>query len=416
MDSSSRRRILKMNEQAITSRFRAHLAAGKTAAENKRLIVPHILAARSSRTKGDLPMALIQEGFGSHWNETIWKNNSGDLLFRDIEDHCTGQWAFHLYSNKPSLDKRPGKLTLQNCYMGPQLEPFYDGMMWGERSGNSPQREYIDCDWFGIGDHAVYIDVYEGTIFDRCTFIRIGSQAIQVAHRELPFSQYGPSARPYEAKPLHTVRDTHIVDAGDGGGRASYNITFFNPGNPEHPATIKIENCSLVNEHTEERGYFKTRSTGGLLVSPDQGNRPLTGNFAELVHVKNTLFDFTQPDRSLVKIRCTDEIILEDCTFITRGKSWGPAVSIDSPNGYTADCKAKRVILRNCIAKGNTQLKLTVGEDEVTHDLNTLGKEVIIDGATGVVISEREIGPASEADKKRLAASLAKDRREYYAS
>lgn len=400
-----------MNEQAITSRFRAHDCVENTAAQNKRYIAPHILAARSPRDSDFIPGNILQEP-GKHWNGYQWQNDSGDLVYENFTLEATSQWGSNLFRNGDTLDRRPGNYIWRNAYIGPEMDPFNSGMFWGTREFNTPHREFIDCDFFGIPkEHAIYVDVYEGTVVDRCTFIRVGSQGVQFTHRELPFGQYGASNRSYEAKPLHVLKDSHFVDCAEGGARRSYNASYFNPGNPDYPGTLRVENCSFVTEWLEPAGWFKNRSTGALVVTPMQGNRPITSNIMELVEIKNCLFDFTDPDRSIVNIRSTDTIVVEDCTFLTRGKSWGAAVSIDSPNGYTADTKARRIIVRNCVAEGNTQLKVTVDDGEVSHNLHTPGKELIIDGETGAVISERRIGPE---DVQAAAEDIRKTREEYF--
>ncbi len=403
-----------MNEQAITSRFRAHDCARNTSAQNKRYIVPHILAARSPRDEGDLPNAVLQEP-GKHWNGYQWKNDEGDLIFENREDYCTSQWASNLYANGDDKPKRPGKYIWKNCFVSTATDPYNAGMKWGTREWNVPHREFIDCDFFAIPkEHGLYISVYEGTVVDRCTFIRMGSQGIQVVHRIFSDPPYSPTGdnRPYEAKPLHILKDSHFIDCADKGDRPSYNASYFNPGSPEFPGTLKVENCSFVANWDTPQGTYDSHSTGALVVAPMSNNPVLTDNFMELVEVKNCLFDFTDPNRSIVNIRSTDTIVFEDCTFIQRD-TIRTAVTIDKPNGYTGDTKSKRIIIRNCIGI-DAKLSVVLGDDygdEVKHDLHTPGKEIVIDGETGMVLSERRIGPE---DPEAHAAEIVALRKEYF--
>ena len=118
-----------MNEQAITSRFRAHLAAGKTSSDNKRLIVPYILDARSPRDSDFIPGNILQEP-ETHWNGYQWKNDAGDLVYEDFSVEAEGQWASNLFRNG-DLARRPGKYIWRNGYLGPQMDPFNPSMRWG---------------------------------------------------------------------------------------------------------------------------------------------------------------------------------------------------------------------------------------------------------------------------------------------
>ena len=402
---------------AITHRFRAHNCAENTSVQNKRYIVPHILKTREPRDSDRIPGNILQEP-GKQWNGYTWKNDEGDLVYENFKIEADDKWGSNLFENGEAKPKRPGKYIWRNGYIGPKMDPFNSYMHWGTREWNVPHREFIDCDFFAIPkEHGLYISVYEGTVVDRCTFVRMGSQGVQIVHRvssKPPYSYSGDN-RPYDAKPLHILNDTHFIDCANQGARPSFNASYFNPGSPEFPGTLKVTNCSFVADWEEPAGYLGNHSTGGLVVTPMGSNEVLTGNMMELVEVKNCLFDFHKPDRSSINIRSTDKVVIEDCTFIVRNSSRGE-VAIDKPNGWMGDTKTKRIVLRNNLSPSGTQLHINLENTTVKHDMHTPGKEVIIDGETGAVISERKIGPASDVEKKRLAASLEKDRRDYYGS
>ena len=371
-------------------RFVAFDGARGSVVQNKRYIVPYILATREARQLGDVPNSILQEP-QTHWNGYIWQNNAGDLLFENIADYGDWLWASNLYRNGDTLAERPGKYTWRNIFIAPT--EGYTSMKFGTREYNAPQREFYDCDFYAIPvEHGIYVSNYEGTVVDNCTFVRIGSQGVQFTHRADPYQQYGADNRPYSEKPLHILKDSHFIDCAQGGARPSYNASYFNPGSPEFPGTLLIENCSFVCKWIEPEGYFQNYSTGALVVSPMQGNDPLVSNFMELVQVKNCLFDFTKGDRNLINIRSTDTVIFEDCCFIARDHMQ-PFVDIDLPNEYTADSKTQRIILRNCVSVGDVKLRVWRRDpvffeyDFVEFDLNTYGEEVIIDGITGEIIS-----------------------------
>ena len=402
-----------MSEQ-ITSRFRALDCLKNTADQNKRHIVPHILRARPARTVEEVPGPVLQEP-GKHWAGVQWKNSEGDLVFENVERRGTGQWCSNLFKN--DLSKRPGKYIWRNVLCTTETDPFNSGLKWGCREYNVPHREFIDCDFFAIPrEHGVYASNYEGTVVDRCTFVRMGSQGVQFAHRPMSYQQYSADNRPYEAKPQHVLKDSHFIDCAEGGDRPSYNATYFNPGSPAFPGTLTVENCSFVNKWEEPKGGYQ--STGALVVTPLQGNEPLVSNFMERVEVTNCLFDFTAGDRSIINIRSTNEVIIEDCAFIARDHGRAN-VDIDSPSSYMGDSKTKRIILRNCVAVGEVNLRIfgedaTGWTDNVSVPINTRGKEVIIDGGTGRVISERVIAAEDPAAQKLLAERIAAARKKYF--
>ena len=405
-----------MNEQSITSRFRAHDCAENTSAQNKRYIVPHILAARSPRDSDFIPGNILQEP-GKHWNGYQWKNDSGDLVYENFTVEAEGQWGSNLYANGDDKPERPGNYIWRNGYIGPQMDPYNAGMLWGAREWNVPHRELIDCDFFGIPrEHGIYSSLNAGSVVDRCTFVRCGSQGIQFVHRTISSPPYSPTGdnAPYKAKPLNILRDTHFIDCADGGARRSYNASYFDPGNSEFPGTLRVENCSFVAAWREPMGHWNSYSTGALVVTPMGSNPPLTSNMMELVEINNCLFDFTAPDRSVVNIRSTDTVVIEDCTFIIRDSTIGRAVTIDSPNGWVGDTKTKRIIIRNCIGVGDPRITINPRDGEgpeMRYDLHTPGKELIIDGETGAIISERRIGPE---DAQAAAEDIRKAREEYF--
>lgn len=392
-----------MTAESITSRFTALYCARNTADQNKRLVVPHILRSRAPRTKGKIG------------NTKTWL--SDDVVFRNVEAYAEGQWAANLFKSTGS--PRPGKYIWDNCFVSTNPEPFNAGMKWGLRGYAVPECSFTDSDFFGIPkEHGLYLSNQAGTTVDRCTFIRMGSQGVQMAHRPLPYNQYQGDNRPYEAKPRHTLRGSHFIDCGQGGSRPSFTASYFNPGSEQFPGTLEIDSCSFVADWTEPRydGYL---SSGALVVSPMQGNNALSSNMMERVTIKNTLFDYTNGDRPMAIIRSTDTVVIEDCCFIAR-KHKRPNVDIDAINGWMGESKTKRIVLRNNVAIGGCKLRVFKREEDgggyETVDLNTRGVEIVIDGETGTVISERKMGPTDPVAQKRLADRIAAARRKYFGS
>ena len=382
-----------MNEQAITSRFRAHLCAGNTAAQNKRLIVPHILAARSPREFSDTPVQWVQHAPG--WLQTEW--TEGDLVFENKYTLTEGQWATNLFQNDYS--ERPGTFTMRNVLLQPQMDPFNPGMRWGLRAHNMPKALFEDVDVYAnLNSHGLYVSPNDDTEFNRCTFVRCGAQGIQVTYRPYdPTSSYPGDNMAFTKKTTHILRDSHFIDCGETGPSRSFAATYQNPGSQEFKASVLVENCSFVEAYSQPFGRFDWRSTGALLLSPMPFSQPevLTSNITEKLEVKNCLFDYTEGDRPIALIRSTDEVIIEDCMFIAR--DYEGVISVNAPNAHTGTSKVKRIVLRNNKTEGTVRLR--INKDDQTQwndwlldmDMNTEGREVVIDAETGTIISDRRL-------------------------
>ena len=185
------------------------------------------------------------------------------------------------------------------------------------------------------------------------------------------------------------------IVCGETGPSRSFTASFFNPGSQDFKGTVIVENCSFVAKFKESFNYWKSLSTGALLVSPMQGNPILESNIVESLQVRNCLFDYTKGDRAIATIRSTDDTLFEDCTFIAR--DYGANIDINSPNGYTGSSKCKRVTLRNCKMVGSVQVRFFPEEQTSWNDfllkldVETEGREIVIDAETGTIISERDL-------------------------
>ena len=365
------------------SEFRATDAIGRTAAENKLLRAPAMREERAPRTR----VGSIGDVKRNDWTQ-------GDLLMENLEsvvEKGYAQWSSNMHNNTPT--PRPGKYTWKNISVRGAADA--NQLKWGAREYNVPEREFIDCDFSDIPrEHGFYSSMYASTLVDNCTFEKIGSQAIQWAHREEAYQQYSADCLPYAEKPTHIVRDTHVIDCAYKGDRPSFNATYFHPGSSEFPGTLLVENCSFVCKWDEPSMYNgKARySTGGLVVTPTGDNAPLVDQcMMEKVHIKNTLFDFTAGDRAICSLRSIDEILIEDSVFIARNSDYN-RITIDKDYGTMGNTKTKRIVLRNVFAEDvSVQVMLPLDADGKQASkwipMHCPGGEIVIDGVTGEVIS-----------------------------
>jgi len=366
------------------SEFNALACARNTVEENKAIAIPSIREKRKPRT----PVGSIADITRTAWTE-------GDLVKEDIDSKVekgNRQWNHNVHKNNvDGGEGRPGSYLWKNVGVGPELDPLASQLKWGTREYNVGLRMFVDCDFTDIPkEHGLYVSNYADTEITNCTFLRCGSQGVQWAHRELPYQQYGADTLPYQSKPSHVLRDSHFVDNAYKGDRPSYNATYFDPGTSKFPGTLLVENCSFVCDWPETRNDGK-KSTGGLVVAHMQGNPDLKDqNMMEKVHVKNCLFDFTKGDRSLLSIRSTDEILLEDCCFIAR-EHGQPNITIDPYPESLGNTKTKKIRVKNCAAIGGVRINLLLPYGSRFFDAQTIGEELVIDGITGEIISRTSL-------------------------
>lgn len=369
--------------------FIALRQVGKTAAENKLVGLPKLRSERAPRTA----TGTIGDVRRSDWNM-----GDGDLLFENLESVVPegyAQWSSNLHKK---LEVRPGKYTWEN--IGVRAGEGARQLKWGTREFNAPYREFINCDFTDIPrEHGLYVSNYQGTRVEDCTFLRCGSQGVQFAHREESYQQYDPDNLVYSERPYHVVRNSHFVDNAYKGDRPSFNLTYFDPGNSSMPGTILVDSCSFVCDWPEAR-YDGKKSTGAMVVSHMQGNPDLKDQcMMEKVELRNCLFDFTKGDRSIVSIRSTDEVIIEDCLFVARDDHRAPWVGIDKVYGADdlGNTKTDVITIRNCVAEGGVKLVVYLAPDAEGKqaykrtDIHCPGEEIKVSGATGEVISRRTL-------------------------
>ncbi len=363
--------------------FKAIDRAEKTAAENKVWRVPSMLASRTGRT----PIGAIGDVRRGDWTE-------GDLVKENLAStnppRPSGQWNSNLHQD---WIKRPGTYTWSNIEATGAIKDIgQTNLLWGSREYNCPQRFLLDCDFSYQKEHGVYLSPYEGATAKNCTFVNIGAQGLQHAHRPGPNSQYGPDNFPYEKKEEYTVDNCHMIDCGSYAGRGSFSLTYFTCGSVNFPSTIRVTNSSFVADWAKpNKDYFGDyHSTGAMVATagdwPD-GNVWTGGTQYELIHLENNLYDYTTPDRSILSLRSTDQIVIKDCVFLLRENSRGKnALLIDS---YVDDptIRSNHITLQNVWAPGCMGGVKNAGRFE----MHCPDEEVKVDARTGTIISRRPL-------------------------
>jgi hypothetical protein len=369
-------------EPVEPSDFVALDAVGNTVEQNKVLRIPDVRASRAAREQiervGDV-------------TRNDWKMGDGDLLKENLESVVPqgySQWSSNLHKR---VEVRPGDYTWKNIGVSPG--PGASQLKWGTREYNAPFRQFLQCDFTAIPrEHGLYVSNYEGTEVRDCTFLRCGSQGVQFAHRPLPYQQYDADNLVYAEPPVHIVANSHFVDNAYKGDRPSFNLTYFNPGTSENPGTIVVEDSTFVCNWDEPKFYGgkELRSTGAMVVGNMQGNKPLTNHpMMEAVTLRNSLFDYTRTDRSVLSLRSIENLLIEDCAFILRD-CVQPLMTVDKYIDST-DVKTKTITVRNTHAEGGlARIELATGGYKM-HDIHCPGEQIVIDGVTGEMISRTAI-------------------------
>ncbi len=161
--------------------FTAHDGFGATVQQNKDRRLPALRARRADRAQVTTIPDL-----------KIWPGTPTVFADLEVAVHANSQWAFNLY--RPKLDdltdRSPtGYLEFRNIGIRPGAGAT--GLKWGSREYNAPDRRFIDCDYTDIPkEHGLYVSNSGDTLLERCTFLRVGSQGAQWAHRPRPYQQY----------------------------------------------------------------------------------------------------------------------------------------------------------------------------------------------------------------------------------
>lgn len=365
--------------------FVAHDQIEASPGANKKVALPALRASRGPRKR-----------VGTIGDVTEWKSGTS-VVKRDLESVVPkgySTWSSNLH--RKALVVRGGTYTWDN--IGVTAAPDAHQVKWGTRELNCPDRIFRNCDFTKIPkEHGMYVSGYANTTLEGCTFLMVGSQGAQFAHRSVPYQQYDPDCLPYQKPPVHVVRNCHFVDCGFRGARPSFNLTYFDPGTSAMPGTLLVEDCSFVCRWPEVRADGRL-STGAIVVTNMRGAGPLDpelGPMMKSVTLRNCLFDFTGGDREIVDIRSTAEIVIEDCAFIGRKHS-SPFVLIDRDNSGNDlnGTKSERIVLRNNLARGvalRLQLRADGGPSMVEIPLNCAGEERIYSAVTGNLISKRAL-------------------------
>ncbi len=335
----------------------------------------------------------------------------GDIVHWPGGDHCIEdilcvvpqgflQWGANLHRGPSPLQLLQRSLTWDNVSVRPDPVTGAPQLKWGTREFNAPDRFFLDCDFTEIPqEHGLYVSNAADTTLDRCTFLRVGSQGAQFAHRDNAYQQYDPDNMPYAERPTHVVRDCHFIDCAYGGTRPSFNLTYFSPGTSRQPGSILIEDSSFVCNWPTQRADGH-RSTGALVICRGQGTDPLVPSIGQMmsdVTIRNSLFDFTEGDRQIACIRSVEELVIEECCFIARGDHDHPWVQVDRDYSGSdlGGTKTQRIVLRDNVAQGvRIKLRLnsnTSNQGSVHIDLHCPGEEVIYDGTNGELISRRTL-------------------------
>ena len=362
--------------------FVAHDYIGNTAAENKLVRLPAVRDTRGARTQVERVGDVTRND---------WVMGDGDLLKENMESIVPqgySQWSSNLHKK---VEVRPGDYTWRNIGVRPGVGATQ--LKWGTREYNAPFRQFLECDFTAIPrEHGLYVSNYEGTEVRDCTFLRCGSQGVQFAHRELPYQQYDADNLPYAEPPVHIVANSHFVDNAYKGDRPSFNLTYFNPGTSENPGTIVVEDSTFVCNWDEPKFYGgkELRSTGAMVVGNMQGNKPLTNHpMMEAVTLRNSLFDYTRTDRSVLSLRSIETLLIEDCVFILRDCTQA-LLTVDK---YieSNEVKTQLIVIRNTHAEGGLAKIMLVGGGFKMHDIHCPGEQIVIDGITGELVDRSVI-------------------------
>lgn len=368
-----------------------HRAANRTAEENKQVFLG---AKRASRQRSNARQAIRR-------SLTYSPGEAPDL--GDLDLYANWQWAINIARGSGSFHDAPpgsiarnGHIDYARLTIQPDPGTFAEkGLKWGMRRHNLGDVTVVDCDFTGIPEeHGIYDALSGHALYRGNTFLNLGGQGIQIAHRDAPFQQYQGDNLPYASPPLIILEDNHAVDCGQHASRSGFVWTFFDPGNVRQPGTVILRGCTSVHR------WDFTRTTGGDMVGPDhkravrspggmvvQHYKPIGKITAEQpnryptrnVVIDRCLFDFTQSEMPVVAIRGVETVLIEDSCFIARDHK-NPHIDIDG----VGDQETGLVILENVVSPAAHRVWLRLRGKRVRH-VHCPGRRVEIDVKSGEI-------------------------------
>jgi hypothetical protein len=345
-----------------TAWFNAHDAAQRSPAENKSAL----LGAKRATRKDGPPRTRKLGGW------TWGPGEAPDVA--DLDVFSTWQWAFNVARGRDPLVAKTGNVDLARCSFQPAPEgttqwPAWSDMKWGMRRYNLGDATVTDCDFTGIPkEHGIYDSLAGHGLYRGCTFLDLGSQAIQLAYRDQPYQQYGADNMPLTGTQVIGIEDCHAVDCGNGGSRPSFAFTLFDPGTVQHPGIVLIRDSSVVSEWpvARERGSYREvpigtprsiRAIRGLVVHQYQQTGAAVGAYATSnLLVDNCVFDLTSGEGPIASIRGVGEILVQDSTFLARDHQ-SPVLEIDG----NSDANSSGVlIIEDCLSPAPHTVRVEV--------------------------------------------------------
>ena len=296
-------------------------------------------------------------------------------------------------------------------------------LKWGGRMNAMPNLHVKGCDFGTIHEeHGLYGNSEGPILIENSTFTKCTAQGTQWVHRftENPYAENHEfsAAEP----PTREVRNTHFIDCGAYGtvtARKSSNLTFQDSGYPELPCPyVKITDCTFVNgieafEAVADEGdggpngdyRYRYNKDGGIYQSSGNIQIGVEGGFFRNPHLynnvdmqpiaqardddsaavhkttdlKNVYIHTMDPDKPVVRLLSSRNIIIEDSVIILEWREGGtakPCLVIDG-DAWKAEGErntanphylfSQKLILRNSVIE--------------VHDYRGGGAPVVTDGS-----------------------------------
>ncbi len=369
-----------------------HAAMTRTAEENKGVYLPRLLAEHQ---KGPERAALVE-------SLVFAPGQAPDM--GDLDVRGRWQWSINVARGGATFDgaepgsvAKTGNIDLARLTIRP--DPASEasvGMNWGMRRYNLGDVTVVDCDFVGIPkEHGIYDNLSGHGLYQRNTFLDLGGQAIQLAHRDKAYAQYPADNLAFTGSPVVIFEGNQVVDCGRDPSRSGFTFTFFDIGTHEHPSTIVLRDCTVVHAWDQARTQNgrpvdgtaggALRSPGGLVVHQYQHVNPSSGTYpVDAFVVDNSLFDLTQGMNPVMAIRGAKMILLEDSCFLARNHR-RPVITIDDE----PDRPSGTVVLENCVSPEPNRVWLEIRGRRVRH-VHCPGKRVTINVKT-LEVTESEM-------------------------